>query len=195
MGKECWIRAAQPIEPVPRALGPINHPLVFAARASADRPSATFSTSRDALAADSTDTLVCRSTVSAMLRTVRLRSSSALSRSFSCASRRRAFSSALSLKTASAPAIAPISSPRVANAISSKTVRCNALRCDVRTQRLQPETDHSQLCLACGAFGTHSTSHDLCFQHGDRSVWKGRQNGEDNVAVMTMLSRRIWLPY
>src|SRR3981081_3856526 len=31
MGKECWIRAAQPIEPISRALGPMDHPLVFAA--------------------------------------------------------------------------------------------------------------------------------------------------------------------
>src|ERR1019366_5364478 len=36
MGKECWIRAAQPIEPVPRALGPMDHPLVFAASPSND---------------------------------------------------------------------------------------------------------------------------------------------------------------
>jgi hypothetical protein len=31
MSKESWIRAAQPIEPVPRALGPMDHSLVFAA--------------------------------------------------------------------------------------------------------------------------------------------------------------------
>ena len=36
MGKECWIRAAQPIEPVPRAFGPVDHPLVFAASPSND---------------------------------------------------------------------------------------------------------------------------------------------------------------
>ena len=36
MGKEYWIRAAQPIEPIPRALGPMDHPLVFAATPSND---------------------------------------------------------------------------------------------------------------------------------------------------------------
>jgi len=36
MGKECWIRTAQPIEPVPRALGPMDHPFVFAASPSND---------------------------------------------------------------------------------------------------------------------------------------------------------------
>src|SRR5450755_4692150 len=34
--EECWIRSAQPIGPVPRALGPIDHPLVFAAGPSND---------------------------------------------------------------------------------------------------------------------------------------------------------------
>jgi len=36
MGKECWIRAAQPIEPISRALGPMDHPPVFAASPSND---------------------------------------------------------------------------------------------------------------------------------------------------------------
>ena len=36
MGKQYWIRAAQPIEPIPRALGPMDHPLVFAATPSND---------------------------------------------------------------------------------------------------------------------------------------------------------------
>src|SRR5260370_30316585 len=36
MGKECWIRSAQPIKPVSRALGPMDHPLVFAASPSDD---------------------------------------------------------------------------------------------------------------------------------------------------------------